>query len=108
MFLPDQIEILLCVDAVDMRKGANGLAGLVRDLLHEEPLSNKLFVFRSKRRDCVKILYWHRNGFAVWSKKIQKGTFFLPSGKGSVPLTRKALRLILEGVDLRSFSQSAA
>lgn len=108
MFLPDRIEILLCTEAIDMRKGANSLAGLVRDLLHEEPLSNKLFVFRSKRNDSVKILYWHRNGFVVWSKKMQRGRFLFPSGTGSMSLTRKALRLILEGIDLRSLNREAA
>jgi transposase len=55
MLVPDQIEILLCTEAIDMRKGSNGLAGLVRDLLQEEPLGRKLFVFQSKRRDRVKI-----------------------------------------------------
>jgi transposase len=53
MLVPDQIEILLCTEAIDMRKGSNGLAGLVRDMLMEEPLARKLFVFQSKRRDQV-------------------------------------------------------
>ena len=49
MLIPDQIEILLCTEAIDMRKGADGLAGLVRDVLQDEPLARKLFVFQSKR-----------------------------------------------------------
>ena len=102
MLIPDQIEILLCTEAIDMRKGADGLAGLVRDVLQDEPLARKLFVFQGKRKDRVKILYWHYNGFAVWSKRIQSGKFNFPSGTGGVTLRRSALRMILEGVDLKS------
>lgn len=106
MFVPDDIEILLCTEAIDMRKGADGLAGLVRDILQDEPLSRKLFVFQSKRKDRVKILYWHYNGFAVWSKRIQQGKFNFPAGTtGGMTLRRTALRMILEGVDLKTLSQ---
>ena len=110
MLVPDQIEILLCTDAIDMRKGANGLAGLVRDVLLEEPQGRKLFVFQSKKRDRVKILYWHYNGFAVWSKRNQTGKFNFPnrSSTGSVALTRSTLRMILEGVDLKSLRREVA
>ena len=73
MFVDGQTQIMFCVEPVDMRKHFNGLAGLVRDTLKEEPLSGKLFVFIGKRGDTVKILYWHHNGFAVWSKKLQRG-----------------------------------
>jgi transposase len=106
MFVPDDIEILLCTEAIDMRKGADGLAGLVRDILQDEPLARKLFVFQSKRKDRVKILYWHYNGFAVWSKRIQRGKFNFPTGTaGGMTLRRTALRMILEGADLKSLSQ---
>jgi len=108
MLVPDQIEILLCSEAVDMRKGSNGLVGLVRDVLKEEPLARKLFVFQGKRKDRVKILYWHYNGFAVWSKRLQTGRFKFPSGTESVTLTRSALRMILEGVDLKSLRRGTA
>jgi transposase len=108
MLVPDQIEILLCTEAIDMRKGANGLAGLVRDLLMEEPLARKLFVFQSKRRDQVKIFYWHYNGFAVWSKRMQVGKFNFPQEGGNIALTRSALRMILEGIDLKSLRQEVA
>jgi transposase len=108
MLVPEQIEILFCTEPIDMRKGANGLAGLVRDALMEEPLSGKLFVFQGKRADCVKIFYWHHNGFAVWSKRLQSGRFQFPAGKsGAVKITRSALRMILEGVNLESLRKSA-
>jgi len=108
MLVPEQIEILLCTEAIDMRNGANGLAGLVRDVLKEEPLARKLFVFQSRRKDRVKILYWHHNGFAVWSKRIQTGRFNFPSGAGKLALTRSALRMILEGIDLKSLRRESA
>ncbi len=109
MFVPEQIEILLCTEAIDMRKGSNGLAGLVRDVLKEEPLARKLFVFQSKSKDRVKILYWHYNGFAVWSKRMQAGKFNFPTGAaGSLTLTRSALRMILEGIDLKSLRRETA
>jgi transposase len=108
MLLPDQMEILVCTQAVDMRKGADGLAGLVRDVLKEEPISRKLFVFQGKRKDRVKLFYWHINGFAVWSKRIEQGKFKFPSGDGNIRLNQRALRMILEGVDLKSLERRVA
>ena len=108
MLVPDQIQILLCREPIDMRKGANSLAGIVRDALLEEPLSGKLFVFQSKRGDNVKIFYWHHNGFAVWSKRLQSGQFLFPKGEAeSMQITRSALRMILEGVNLESIRRAA-
>jgi transposase len=103
-----QIQILLCTEPIDMRKGANGLAGIIRDALLEEPLSGKLFVFRGKRSDNVKIFYWHHNGFAVWSKRLQAGQFRFPEGTtDTMQISRSALRMILEGIDLHSLQKSA-
>jgi IS66 Orf2 like protein len=67
--LPSALRIFLAADPADMRKGFDGLARLVRDLIAEDPLSGHLFVFRNRRRDRVKILYWDRDGFALWYKK---------------------------------------
>jgi transposase len=109
MFVGDQAQVLFCAEPVDMRKHFNGLAGLVRDTLKEEPLAGKLFVFVGKRGDTVKILYWHHNGFAVWSKKLQKGRFSFPAGDGgALALNRRALRMILEGFDLTSMQRKSA
>jgi len=109
MLVPEQqIQILVCTEPIDMRKGANGLAGIVRDALFDEPLSGKLFVFQGKRGDSVKIFYWHHNGFAVWSKRLQVGRFQFPkSAGGAVQISRRALRMILEGVDLQALQRSA-
>lgn len=109
MLVPEQqLQILLCTEPIDMRKGANCLAGIVRDALLEEPMSGKLFVFQSNRGDRVKIFYWHHNGFAVWSKRLQVGRYLFPKGgSGTMQITRTALRMILEGIDLRSLRKSA-
>src|SRR5579885_2810765 len=98
MFVSEQqIEILLCAEPIDMRKGANCLAGIVRDALAEEPLSGKLFVFQSKHGNRVKIFYWHHNGFAVWSKRLQSGRFRFPKGTNdTMQISRGTLRMILE------------
>jgi transposase len=101
-----QIQILVCAEPIDMRKGANGLAGIVRDALSEEPASGKLFVFRSRKGDSVKVFYWHHNGFAVWSKKMQTGKFAFPTtGEGTLQISRRALRMLLEGVELNRFAR---
>jgi transposase len=101
MFFPEQMQILMCKDPVDMRKGYGGLEGLVRDYLGEQPLSGKLFLFRGKRGDTIKIFYWYQGGFAIWSKRLQRGSFGFPkefASKGSsVTITKAALRMILEG-----------
>lgn len=67
--LPSALHIFLAVEPADMRKGFDGLAQLVRDQIAQNPLSGHLFVFRNRRRDRLKILYWDRDGFALWYKK---------------------------------------
>ena len=66
--LPATLRIFLAVEPADMRKGFDGLAQLTRERIAEDPLSGHLFVFRNKRRDRIKILYWDRDGFALWYK----------------------------------------
>jgi len=63
--LPSALRIFLAAEPTDMRKGFDGLAQLVRERVAEDPLSGHLFVFRNRRRDRVKILYWDRDGFAL-------------------------------------------
>jgi transposase len=70
----------------------------------KEPLSGALFVFYGKRRDSVKIFYWHGDGFAIWSKRLQQGAFKFPreaSGSGATAqISKAALRMMLEGLDI--------
>jgi transposase len=99
--LPSALRIFLAVEPADMRKGFDGLTQLVRERIAEEPLSGHLFVFRNRRRDRVKILYWDRDGLALWYKRLEKGTFRFPEAKGGrVEVTPAEMAAILEGIDL--------
>ncbi len=76
--LPASVRVYLCLTACDMRKGFDGLHQLVRDYLQLDAFAGHLFVFTSRRRDRLKILYWDRDGFAVWSKRLEEGTYAIP------------------------------
>ena len=80
--LPSALRIFLAVEPADLRKGFDGLAQLVRERIAQDPLSGHLFVFRNRRRDRVKILYWDRDGLALWYKRLEKGTFRFPEAQG--------------------------
>ena len=87
----------------DMRKGFNGLSGLVRQHLDHELLSGDAFIFLNKRRDRVKILVWDRTGFVVWYKVLERGTFERPAAdKDSLELSWTDIQLLLEGIDIKS------
>ena len=103
------IKIHLCTQATDMRRGFDGLSGMVASLLQQDPLSGHLFVFRNRNRDKLKILYWDSDGLAIWYKRLEQGTFQFPTdGKredeltAGVTITTSELSLLLGGIDLRS------
>jgi transposase len=102
--LPPSVRLFVATQAVDGRKGADSLMALVRDVLRQDPLSGHLFVFFSKRRDRVRVVYWDRNGFAMWTKRLEKGRFcpaFSADGKLAASAMEAAeLALIIEGIDL--------
>ena len=74
----DLPQVYLCREAVDFRKGINGLAALVEEELALDPFSEILFVFCNRRRNLVRILYWERNGFCLWMKRLEKDRFKWP------------------------------
>jgi len=104
--LPASVRIFLCMEVTDMRRGFDGLAAMVMESLKDDPLSGHMFVFRNRRRDRVKILYWDRDGYALWYKRLEKGTFKFPSVTSSrsrrVEVKASDLMMLLDGVDLRS------
>lgn len=85
----------------DMRKGFDGLSGLVREGLSKDPLSGDVFIFFNKRRTHVKLLFWEGDGFSLYHKRLERGTYELPS-TASVELRSEELMLILQGISLKS------
>ena len=99
--LPPSVKIYVATGPTDMRKSFNGLSISVESILEQDPFSGHLFVFRNRRGDRVKILYWDRSGFCIWYKLLEKGTFCLPPARGTyLEMTAADLALILEGIDL--------
>ena len=100
--LPSSVRIFLCLQAADMRRSFDGLAQMVEAFLGADPLSGHLFVFRNRRGDRVKILYWDRDGLAIWYKRLEEGTFRFPRGnERSIRVTATELSMLLEGIDLK-------
>jgi len=92
-------RIYLYRPACDMRKSFDGLCGLIRSDLDADPLSGSLFVFCNRRRNMVKLLYWDRDGFVIWFKRLERGAFNPPhilARNGRID--RLQLSLLLEGV----------
>jgi transposase len=86
--IPAGVRIYLAMGPTDMRKGFDGLSMLAQEVLKQEPFSGHLFVFRGKRGDLVKVLYWDGWGFCLFAKRLEKGRFVWPITKeGSVTLT---------------------
>lgn len=78
--LPPSVQIFVAREPVDFRRGFDGLAATVREL-GEEPLSGHLYVFRNRRGDRAKILFWDRTGFCLWYKRLERGVFHFPAGE---------------------------
>ncbi len=95
-------RIWLYHPATDLRKSFDGLAGLVRQHAGDELYEGAFYVFVNRRRTLVKILYWDRDGLALWAKRLERGTFRLPAVQaGRVALTAVELSLLLAGVTPR-------
>lgn len=107
------VRIYLCAQPTDMRRGFDTLAESVKEFLKHDPFSGNLFLFVSKGKDRMKILYWEKDGFCLWYKRLEEGTFKLPSVKNdagaetpSVELKATELAMLLEGIDLKSIKRS--
>ena len=103
-------RVFLCTLPADMRKSFDTLAALVQAELGQDALSGDLFVFRSRRGDRLKLLYWDEDGYAIWYKRLEEGSFVLPAvdskrpgvGKHGLVLRPAELAMLLDGVDLAS------
>ena len=98
---PPSVRVFVHLGPADMRRGFDRLAAMVREVIHQDPLSGHLFVFVNRRRDRAKILLWDRTGYWLLYKRLEEGVFKLPvSSDSSVEITPAELSLILEGIDL--------
>lgn len=107
------VRVFVCTQPADMRRSFDGLSGMAENLMKQNPLSGHLFLFRNRNRDRLKILYWDRDGLAIWYKRLESGTWQLPTDLQNpdshgerdcvaAEITSDELSLLLGGIDLRS------
>ena len=100
--IPAGVRIHLAMGVTDMRTGFDGLAMLAQEVLKQNPFSGHFFIFRGRRGDLVKLLYWDGQGYCLFAKRLEKGRFVWPvTREGAVVLTTAQLSMLLEGIDWR-------
>ena len=105
LHVPGHVKIFLYLAKVDMRKSFDGLSAIIEQVLQKDSLSGHLFVFRNRRADRVKILYWSGDGYTIWYRRLEAGTFHFPvagEDQQSVMVSATDLAMLLDGVDLAS------
>ena len=103
--LPPTVRIYLAAQPTDLRKSFDSLAALVREGLRGDPLSGDVFVFRNKAADRIKLLVWEEDGYAIWYKRLEAGSYRFPSAPESLPrveIRSADLVMLLAGIDLAS------
>jgi transposase len=103
--IASQTRIFIALHATDMRKGFDGLSGLVSDTLKQDPLSGALFLFVNRRRDRMKVLYWDGDGLAIWYRRLEQGTFQIPSSNdqlNAIEIRSDEFTMLLRGIELSS------
>jgi transposase len=101
--LPASVRVYLCTVPCDMRRSFDGLQALVTNALQLDAFAGHLFVFSNRRKDRVKILYWDRDGFAVWAKRLEEGTYAMPFSEDHeqrCEISAQELGALLSGIDL--------
>ena len=102
MFSPDSAtEVYLALGSTDMRKSINGLSILVENNMDLDPFSGHLFVFCNRRRSILKVLYWDRNGFCLWHKRLEKHRFrWLDSERDVLKIGQRELMWLIDGLEI--------
>ncbi len=103
--LSGKVKVFLAAEPTDMRKSFDTLAALVQEVLGLDPLSGHLFVFRGRRADRVKILWWDTHGYAIYYRRLERGTYRFPRPEqdaASVTISATELAMLLDGVELSS------
>ena len=102
-FAEGQLRVWLCTEPTYMRKSFDGLSGLVKHKLEQDPLSGQLFVFVNRRKTQMKILYFDRSGYCIWGKRLVQGQFnYRESATGKRALDALQLKLLLEGIEVKN------
>ena len=100
--MPAGTRIWIVAGVTDLRRGFTGLSGMVQTALEENPFSGHVFVFRGKRGDLIKVLWWSGDGLCLFAKRLERGRFIWPqAANGTVSLTQAQLSMLLEGIDWR-------
>jgi transposase len=100
--LPSNTQVWIAAGVTDLRRGFMGLSALVQSKLEQRPMSGQVFVFRGRRGDLIKLLWFDGDGLCLFAKRLERGRFVWPQAtEGSVSLTRAQLSMLLEGIDWR-------
>ena len=100
--LPTGTQIWIAAGVTDLRRGFDGLSAIAQTALEQDPFSGHVFVFRGRRGDLIKLLWWDGDGLCLFAKRLEGGRFVWPQAEnGSVSLTRAQLSMLLEGIDWR-------
>lgn len=99
---PAETHVWIVAGLTDLRRGFTGLSGMVQTALQQDPFSGHVFVFRGRRGNLVKLLWWDGDGLCLFAKRLERGRFVWPQAEsGTVALTRAQLSMLLEGIDWR-------
>jgi transposase len=100
--VPAGTEIWIAAGVTDLRRGFDGLSAIVQTILKQNPFSGHVFVFRGRRGDLLKVLWWDGDGLCLFAKRLERGRFVWPKAEnGTVSLSRAQLSMLLEGIDWR-------
>jgi transposase len=107
--LPSGTTIWIAAGVTDLRRGFTGLSAIAQTVLEQNPFSCHVFVFRGKRGDLIKLLWWDGDGLCLFAKRLERGRFIWPQAEqGVVSLSRAQLSMLLEGIDWRRPMRTAA
>lgn len=98
LIIPGNARLFLCQHPVNMRKSFEGLNVLIEQLFPGELFSGAFFIFLNRRKDLMKVLFWDNDGFVIWFKRLEKGSFNWTWDSNAVPLTRRTFFMLLEGI----------
>lgn len=106
--LPTGTHVWIAAGVTDLRRGFDGLSSAIQTVLEKDPFSGHVFVFRGRRGDLLKVLWWDGDGLCLLAKRLERGRFVWPqASSGTVSLTRAQLSMLLEGIDWRHPKRTA-